>query len=267
MGLSFRNGPLLLVMLALLVGAANSPAAASMRFRQPHHDLLAETAVPVLVVNLPSRLLRGYVGGRLAFQCPVAIGRYQYPGVDENTMTRLGSYRIQNWSTGYRTKEHPIPWTQDLWQGAFGLHTAILGPDALYQHLHGTVGPIELGDWIIRKTTPRERRPDESERRYREALGEVEYGLSHGCVRVSNENITRLREFCPVGTEVHKIYCLVERYEPRKPGDVTERQFPNVYRYEDVDNGAFYPEKGLLIGYHHPDDNNHLGPALPAAED
>ncbi|MBI4870999.1 MAG: L,D-transpeptidase [Candidatus Riflebacteria bacterium] len=265
-GTSRLFGCLAILWMTLALGP-RAAQAVPLRFRQPEHDLVLGKARPVVVINLPARLLRTYVDGRLVFQCPVAIGRYQYPGVTENTMTRLGSYEVESWCTSYRTKEHPVPWSEDLWQGAFGVHTAILGPDALYQHLHGTVGPVELGDWIIGRVVPRERRPNESERQYREVLEEAEYGLSHGCVRVSNQSIIQLRELCPVGSAVHKIYCTIERYTARSPGDVTERWFPNVYRYEDIDNGVFYPERGVLAGYHHPEDNEHLGPALPAPED
>ncbi|MBI3892958.1 MAG: L,D-transpeptidase, partial [Candidatus Wallbacteria bacterium] len=197
----------------LLAAVAAQVWARPFAFRQPVHDLIHEQKAPVVVINVPARMLRAYAEGKLVFQCPAAVGRHQYPGVEENTRTRLGSYRIEAWTTGYSTKEHPIPWTRNQWQGAFGIHTALLGDDALYQHLHGTVGPAELGDWIINRTPPRDRRPDEDERAYRSYLQQLEYGLSHGCVRVSNENITRLRRFCPIGTRVHTIYCLLERFD------------------------------------------------------
>lgn len=267
--------------LGLLVCLSTLASARPPAFRQPLHELLQGQTRPVLVINVPARLLRAHIDGRLAFECPVAVGRHEYPGVEENTRTRLGSYRIETWATGYATKEHPVPWTQNLWKGAFGVHTAILGPDALYQHLHGTVGPVELSDWIITRTPPRERRPDENERSYREYLEQIEYGLSHGCVRVSNENIQRLRKRCPVGTRVHKIYCLVERFDETPPAAseapsaqgpaghprVTVKYYPNIYRYDDIDNGEYWPERAQLVEYHHPEDNEQLGPALPRSED
>ncbi len=237
------------------------------RFRQPEHALVKDSTSRVIIINVPARKLRGYMDGKMVYERPVAVGRNSYPGVVENTKTRLGSYKIRHWYSNYRTKDYPVPWTRSEWQGAFGIHTAILEPDALYQHLHGTVGPVELRDWIVERTSPRLRRPDENEQSYRRYLDRFEYGLSHGCTRVSNQTITELREQFPVGTVLHKVYALVERYDPAETGGIEERHFPNIYRYEDSDNGIYDVSRGVLIRYHHPEDNYHLGPALPPKPD
>src|SRR5688500_12196795 len=133
---------ILAALLLLSLGAATGYGRP--QFRQPQHDLVGDANEPVIVVNLPARILRLYIDGTLTMQCPVAIGRFEYPGLTENTMTRCGSYRIETWVKGHTTKDHLIPWQKSQWKGAFGIHTALLGPGALYQHIHGTVGPVEL---------------------------------------------------------------------------------------------------------------------------
>lgn len=230
-------------------------------------DLVSGKKKPVIIINLPARLLRVYVDGKKVLTAPAAVGRYRYPGEVANTKTRVGDYRIESWYTSYANKHYPHRWKYRPWQGAFGKYTAVLGPDALYQHIHGPVGPEELGDWIIERAPPRDRRPREGERTWSKEIKQFEYGLSHGCVRVSNRNITRLRELCPVGSKVYKIYCLVEQFEPENPWDLTEKLYPNIYRYEDVDNGVFWPDLGVVENYHHPADNDNLGPAIVEDEE
>jgi hypothetical protein len=78
--------------------------------------------------------------------------------------------------------------------------------------------------------------------------------MSHGCVRLSNRNIGRLRELAPVGTEVEKVYCLRES-RPGAEGRPVVVWLPNLYRYRDVDEGMlFHVATGVLEGYRNPPD-------------
>lgn len=207
-----------------------------------------------IVINIPARLLRVYRDQALVDEMPIAIGRRVYPGETGNTRTRVGSYRITSWHQNYRSRSYPIPWNADPWRGVFGAFTAKLGPRASYQYLHGTAGPMELGDWLVQKREPPPPQAGDPAGAYAVRVREAEHGLSHGCVRLSNQNIGRLRELAPVGTQVEKLYCLQERH--RLPdGEATLVTLPNVYRYRKVDRDAVLDvATGRLERYRHPAD-------------
>ena len=207
-----------------------------------------------LLINIPARVLRIYRDEALQEEMPIAIGRRVYPGESGNTRTRIGSYRITSWHKNYRSRGYPIPWNQDPWRGAFGAFTAKLGPRASYQYLHGTVGPEELGDWMIHKRPPPALEDGDPVGAHAVRARESERGLSHGCVRLSNRNIGRLKDLAPVGTPVEKFYCLRERHE-LPGGEATLVTLPNVYRYRKLAREAVFDvATGRLEGYRHPSD-------------
>lgn len=214
-------------------------------------------SVPVglrLLINIPSRKLRIYRDQELQQEMPIAIGRRNYPGETGNTRTRIGSYRITSWHQNYRSRSYPIPWSTDPWRGAFGAFTAKLGPRASYQYLHGTVGPMELGDWMIHKRPPPPPEAGDPAGAYAVRARESERGLSHGCVRLSNRNIASLRKLAPVGTPVEKFYCLRERHR-LADGEATVVTLPNVYRYRKIEREAIFDvATGRLEKYQHPTD-------------
>jgi lipoprotein-anchoring transpeptidase ErfK/SrfK len=207
-----------------------------------------------LLINIPARKLRVYRDQELQEEMPIAVGRRLYPGETGNTRTRIGSYRITSWHKNYRSRNYPVPWNVDPWRGAFGAFTAKLGPRASYQYLHGTVGPMDLGDWLIHKRDPPPPGDGDPVGDFAVRARESERGLSHGCVRLSNRNIARLRELAPVGTPVEKFYCLRERH--RLPsGEATLVTLPNVYRYRKFDREAVFDvATGRLEEYQHPRD-------------
>ena len=191
---------------------------------------------------------------------PTGIGRRVYPNFNGNTKTRVGEYRIASWRHYYRSRAYPTTWDKNPWRGAFGTWTARLTPRSAYQHVHGTIGPLWLGDLLLTKPGPRPRGPGESFRAYRRYLDLYEYGFSHGCTRVANADIEKIRALCPEGTPVRKIYCLRERFEKMAACGLREIILPNVYHYKDVGNtGVYFPETGRLEGYTHPADA--AGPA------
>lgn len=207
-----------------------------------------------ILINIPARVLRIYRDRELQEEIPIAIGRRVYPGETGNTRTRVGSYRITSWHQNYRSRNYPIPWNADPWRGAFGAFTAKLGPRASYQYLHGTVGPMELGDWMVQKLEPPPPEPGDPAGDFGARARASERGLSHGCVRLANKDIARLRDLAPVGTPVEKFYCLQERH--RLPGgEATMVTLPNVYRYRKLAREAVFDvPTGTLEGYRHPED-------------
>lgn len=252
--------PVLALALALVLGALAGGARAA-GAALPPEDEGPRRVPPVagkdetwVLLNIPSRRLRVYKGAAKVFDVPMGVGRLDYPGEKGNTRSRIGSHRIESWHKGYRSRAYPISWEADPWRGPFGAHTAKLGPQASYQYIHGTIGPATLGNWLIEKREPAppedEELPSEAARR----LAEAEYGLSHGCVRLSNDNIGKLRALAPVGTRVEKIYCLTERFQDGQGGSY-DVVLPNVYAYRKVAFGAvLWPETGTLEGYRHPED-------------
>lgn len=229
-------GRSLVALLLLLAPAAGAEPAADRR----------------IVVNIPALRLRLYEGPRVLMDVPVAVGRHEYPGEEGNTRTRVGSYRIVSWHQDYRSRDYPIPWSRDPWRGAFGKFTAKLGPRASYQYLHGTVGPEELGDWLIRKLPVPDPEEDDTAASFARRWRAAERGMSHGCVRLSNRDVSRLRELAPVGTAVEKIYCLRER-RAGPEGETFTVTLPNLYRYHDIPAEAlFHVATGALEGYRHP---------------
>ncbi len=207
-----------------------------------------------IVINIPARKLRMYRGETRIWEVPVGIGRRHYPEEKGNTRTRVGSYRIVSWHDDYRSRQYPVPWSRDVWLGVFGPHTAKLGPRASYQYLHGTAGPEWMGTWLVEKDGPEVPPPGGSEPVDLSVLANAELGLSHGCVRLANTDIRELRRKAPVGTEVVKIYCLVERFSVPE-GGTEDRYLPNVYLYRVPEPlGVFWPETGRLEGYRDPPD-------------
>lgn len=230
----------------------NLPGYRSAPRRVPRRSPRAEKRK--IVINIPSRRLRFYEGEKLLGDIPMAIGKLRYPGARGNTRTRIGSYRITSWHKDYRSRDYPIRWSWDPWRGAFGKYTAKLGPRASYQYIHGTVGPEDLGDWLVRKLPVPELEEGDTPGAQAKRLRLAEEGLSHGCVRVSNRNIEMLHRETPVGTRVEKIYCLVERIL-QPDGTHAEVTLPNVYSYRDIaDSAVFYPDTGRTENYHHPKD-------------
>lgn len=207
-----------------------------------------------VVINIPSGRLRVYQGTTCVMDCRTAVGRLKYPRVEHNTRTRVGEYRIVSWRTDHTSRDYPTPWSVNNWRGAFGKYTAVIGPRSAGQHIHGTIGPMELGELYLQREPPRDRTPDEGVARWVTYLDGYEYGLSHGCTRLSNENIVLFRKLCPEGTPVRKIYCLHERFEGGEPWDVRDVVYPNIYRYTIEGDPVFYPQRGVVEGYTHPPD-------------
>lgn len=212
-----------------------------------------------IIINIPARKLRVYKKDELVLEVPTGIGRRVYPNFRGNTKTRVGEYRISSWRHFYRSRAYPTTWDKNEWRGAFGTWTARLAPKSAYQHVHGTIGPLWLGDFLLTKPGPRAKAADESFRAYRRYLSLYEYGFSHGCTRVANKDIARVQKLCPIGTPVRKIYCLHERFEGKTALGPRELILPNVYHYKDLGNGVYWPETGKLEGYTHPADA--AGPA------
>ncbi len=203
-----------------------------------------------VVVNIPARMLRVYRDGRLFKEFPVGIGRRSYPGYPHNSKSRVGTYVIRAWIRGHRSRKYPYRWYDDKWRGVFGAWTAVLEPSAAAQHIHGVIGPVDMGRLVIGRVLP-EPSPLETPRRYRARLLGWDYGLSHGCLRMSNRDIATLRRMCPVGTWVRKIYCLRERF-PAAAGRWEERHYPDVYGYRPSWSAVYYPQEGRLVGYRDP---------------
>jgi len=214
-----------------------------------------ERPAPVhCVINIPAQRLRVYRGTTMVLECRTAVGRLQYPRVRHNTRTRVGEYRVARWQEDHWSRDYPTKWSANNWRGAFGKYTAMIGPRSSAQHIHGTSWPVELGELYLVRLPPRDKRPEERMSDYLRYLDHYEYGLSHGCTRVSNENIGTVMGLCPPGTPVRKIYCLHERFEGGKPWDVRDVYYPNVYRYTIAGSPVFYPATGRLEGYQDPPD-------------
>ncbi len=207
-----------------------------------------------ILINIPSRRLRYYRNGKLFMDVPMAIGRRKYPGLTGNSRTRIGSYKITSWHQNYRSRAYPTAWNVDPWRGAFGAYTAKLGPRASYQYIHGTVGPMSLGDWMVEKRDLPPLGEGDVETARAARSRSTERGLSHGCVRLSNRNVQKLWKLAPLQTTVEKFYCLVEKVTLGN-GETTRVTHPNVYRYKDIaEEAVFDVAQGRLLRYRHPKD-------------
>lgn len=207
-----------------------------------------------VVINIPAQRLRVYENKKCILDCRTAVGRDHYPGVGRNTKTRVGAYSISRWVQDYTNRQYPLKWSDNNWRGAFGKAAAMLSPRSAGQHIHGTIGPVELGDFYLERMPPRKKDSNESIQDYEKYVDSYEYGLSHGCTRLSNENIEKFKKLCPPGTEVRKIYCLHEEFETDNQWDVKDVYYPNIYRYQTVGDPVFYPATGELKGYVDPPD-------------
>ena len=139
--------------------------------------------------------------------------------------TALGHYRIDSWNKFYEDAQHlfpswydssyptlPLPgaslqdWTQPHFlplvdgkprgsvRGSFGWYTAKIGPNAMGQWTHGTLGWGADGDRFIQLS--------------KEQLAQYYSDpRSFGCTRVENRAIAYLQDLLPVGTPVLKIYA------------------------------------------------------------
>ena len=136
-----------------------------------------------VIINIPAQRLRVYQDKKCLLDCRTAVGRYHYPGVGRNTKTRVGSYFIRKWVTDYTNRQYPLKWSHNNWRGAFGRAAAMLSPRSAGQHIHGTIGPLELGDFYLERMPPRDKSTDESISHYEKYIAGYEYGLSHGCTR------------------------------------------------------------------------------------
>jgi hypothetical protein len=130
--------------------------------------------------------------------------------------TQVGSYSVQNWEKFYEDSQKKyLPWfsaelpnnpapraSLEDWtgkgsnRGAFGWYTAIIGPDASEQWLHGTWG------WGN----------DDDSARFISALHQPPLDqnprvASHGCTRIENRAIAMLRELLSPGAKIIKIYA------------------------------------------------------------
>lgn len=206
------------------------------------------------IINIPAQRFRVYQGDELILDCRTAVGRLRYPGVHHNTRTRVGRYRISRWVASHVSRDYPTRWSQNPWRGAFGKYAAMLRPRSGYQHVHGTIGPKELGEMYLMRLPPRAKEPSESIREYLRYLDGYEYGLSHGCTRLSNENIERVKDLCPPGTSLRKIYCLHERFITEEPWEIKDLYYPNMYDYEVKADALFFPQSGRLENYDDPPD-------------
>jgi len=207
-----------------------------------------------VIINIPAQRLRVYKGKECVLDCRTAVGKRFYAGVGRNTRTRVGSYFIRQWVNDYVNKSYPHKWSKNNWRGAFGRAAAKLSPRSAGQHIHGTVGPIELQDFYLDRMAPREKKSDESISHYERYVAGYEYGLSHGCTRLSNENIGKLKKLCPVGTKVKKIYCVHESFDTHNPWEIKDVYYPNIYRYKLDNKPVFFPDTGELKNYKDPVD-------------
>lgn len=213
-----------------------------------------KSAQRLCIINIPAQRLRVYQGTKLLLDCRTAVGRLKYPNVRHNTRTRVGEYTISRWKTDHCNRDYPTKWSQNNWRGAFGKVTAMIWPRSAGQHIHGTIGPVELGELYLVRLPPRGLRDGESLEQYLRYLEYYEYGLSHGCTRVANETIEKVMKLCPRGTAVRKIYCLHERFVTEETWQVRDVYYPNIYRYNVDRKAVFFPQTGKLEGYSHPPD-------------
>lgn len=188
---------------------------------------------PILVINIPAQDYALYREGALVMKgnCRVGENRHSdFEGTDKCSKTRVGEYKITGWREKYSNKSYEA-WNGDIFtwdmitdqKGAFGAHCGKLN-DPAAQWVHGTYGNGLVDDFVINFN--------------------IIQG-SHGCVRFTNDDISRIRELCPIGSKVVRIYAT------RQGG----REFRNGYEYEDVvENGSFDLERGELVGYRHPRD-------------
>lgn len=183
----------------------------------------------IMIQNIATEKLRVYeraaVSGqpnKLLFEVDMIAGENT---PEKTRRTAVGSYRIEKWVKFYQDNQGlfpswydpalasiPLPgssledWTQSylmpnqngqtkgLVRGAFGWYTAKIGPNALAQWTHGTIGWGADQDRFIKL-------PKTQLAQY--------YGdpRSFGCTRVENRAIAFLQELLPVGTRVIKVYA------------------------------------------------------------
>lgn len=191
-----------------------------------------ESAVPTIMINIPSRQLRVYRDGFLIHDFPTVPGKPNPSEAKENTQTRVGNkFRITEWCKDYTTSAYPDKWSDNIWKGAFGKFAAKIGPNGNGQHIHGTTGPEWIGNLPINY-----------------APG------SHGCSRLANKNVTILRDVAPVGSKVIKTYC-VQEIQSKKGifgESFTKKTHGNAYNYDISKGGWFIPGAGVLIDHAEP---------------
>lgn len=159
-----------------------------------------------VIINLATYQLRVYQlnspdgPGELIFTAPVVIGRDK---AGERTL--LGNFQITKWQQFYQDYQKKYdPWINQppppgshrkVWgkTGAFGWYTAKLFPSPEGQWLHGTVGWGSEADRFISPVTS----PSGAKLRIK----------SHGCIRLSNQAISWLKENVPVGSWVFRVYA------------------------------------------------------------
>ncbi len=158
----------------------------------------------------------------LVFEAEMVVGRRKNSFVEaKEWYTHLGVNKIQYWEKfhedgnghypAWYSKNYPavpppgssfydwfdrdvMPDDRGVMRGAFGWFTAMLGPNAHAQWLHGTAGWGSDGDKYIEIT--------------RNALiSTVRDARSSGCTRIENGAIAYLRHILPAGTPVIRVYA------------------------------------------------------------
>ncbi len=166
--------------------------------------------------------------------------------------TQVGSFTVQHWEKFYEdSQKRYIPWYSpelpsnpapaaaiEDWtskgsnRGAFGWYTAIIGPDASEQWLHGTWGWGNDGD-SARFISALHQSPLDQNPRV----------ASHGCTRVENRAIAMLRELLSPGAKIIKIYAR-ESYRHNPGADAALRS--GKWRYAlTTENSEMAPHAGL----------------------
>lgn len=166
---------------------------------------------------------------RLIFEAEMVVGRRKNSFVDaKEWYTHLGVNRIKYWDKyhedgnghypAWYAKNYPavpppgssfydwferdvMPDDRGVMRGAFGWFTAILGPNAQAQWMHGTAGWGSDGDKYIKITR-------------NTLISSVRDARSSGCTRLENGAIAYLRHLLPVGTPVIRVYAKEAVEEP-----------------------------------------------------
>jgi len=165
--------------------------------------------------------------------------------------SQLGSFTLDHWEKFYEDHKEryspwyaanePAPpaaasgieaWTQPKNHGAFGWYTAIIGPNAAEQWLHGTWGWGKDGDSqrfiSLLRQSPLDKDPKLA---------------SHGCTRVENRAIAFLREMLAPGAKIIKIYA---REAYREQSAVNAQPRVNRWHYAlTTEDGPKAPHAGL----------------------
>ena len=186
----------------------------------------------IIVLNIASEKVRVYERCTSSPGCPhhlimetdTVVGR---PSGGNDSATGAGHFKIQEWVKFYQDSTNngpswydpnypPVPppnasmsaWLSKknlpgygLYRGALGWYTALLGPDAGSEWLHGTFGWGADGDKFIKATR------GESGGPLARLVAILKDLRSHGCTRVENRAIAYIRHLAPVGTDVFRVYA------------------------------------------------------------